>query len=66
MRFRHGARAVERAQEGLPPQETIRAYETIYLPARRIHLARDDPRRAATLIVDNDPPRPTLDHRPIR
>ena len=48
-------RAVARAQEGLPPAVTTHAYETIYFPAQRIHLDRDDPRRAATLIVDNDP-----------
>lgn len=48
-------RAIARAQEGLPPAATIRAYETIYFPAQRIHFERDDPRRAATLIVDNDP-----------
>ena len=47
-------RAVKRGQEGLPPQETIHAYRTIYFPAQRIHFAHDDPRRAATLIVDND------------
>ena len=47
-------RAVARSQEGLPPEETIRAYETIYHAAQRIHLARDDPRGAATLVIDND------------
>jgi uridine kinase len=47
-------RAIARAQEGLPPEETIRAYRTIYFPAQRIHLERDDPRGAATLIVPND------------
>jgi len=60
------ARAVPRAQEGLSPQDTIRVYETTYFPAQRIHFARDDPRRAATLIVDNDPPRRTQDHRNAR
>ena len=48
-------RALARGQEGLPPAATIRAYETIYFPAQRIHMERDDPRRAATLIVVNDP-----------
>ncbi|MGH7333564.1 MAG: uridine kinase family protein [Candidatus Rokuibacteriota bacterium] len=48
-------RALRRGQEGLPPDETIRAYETIYFPAQRIHFVRDDPRRAADLIVANDP-----------
>lgn len=48
-------RALSRAQEGLPPQETVRAYRTIYFPAQEIHFQRDDPRAAATLIIDNDP-----------
>lgn len=47
-------RAVARAQEGLPPEETIRAYRTIYFPAQEIHFERDDPRSAATMIVNND------------
>jgi uridine kinase len=48
------ARALERAQEGLPPAETIRAYETIYFPAQRIHMEQDQPRDSADLIIDND------------
>lgn len=48
-------RALARGQEGLPAVETIHAYESIYFPAQRIHLARDDPRAAADLIVINDP-----------
>lgn len=48
-------RAIARAQEGLPPDETVAAYETIYFPAQRIHFERDDPRGAATLILPNDP-----------
>ncbi len=48
-------RAFARAQEGLPPKETERAYRTIYFPAQEIHFERDDPRAAATLIVRNDP-----------
>ena len=47
-------RAIERGQEGLPPAETIEAFETIYFPAQRIHLARDKPREAADCIVTND------------
>jgi uridine kinase len=47
-------RAIARAQEGLPPEATIRAYETIYFPAQRIHFERDDPRAAASLVVPND------------
>ncbi len=48
-------RAVRRAQEGLPPQDTIRAYQRIYFPAQRIHFDRDDPRGQADLIIENDP-----------
>lgn len=48
-------RATARAQEGLPPDETVRVYETIYFPAQRIHLERDDPTNAATIILRNDP-----------
>ena len=48
------ARAVDRAQEGLSPASTIAAYETIYFPAQRIHLAQDKPRENADLILDND------------
>jgi uridine kinase len=48
-------RALARGQEGLPPGETIRAYETIYFPAQRLHAERDDPRGGADLVVPNDP-----------
>lgn len=48
-------RAVARAQEGLPPADTIRAYQTIYFPAQRVHARRDAPRAAADLILANDP-----------
>ena len=48
------ARAIGRGQEGLTPAKTIAAYETIYFPAQRIHLERDDPRATADLILDND------------
>jgi uridine kinase len=47
-------RALERGQEGLPADETVRAYETIYFPAQRLHFAQDDPRSAADAIVIND------------
>jgi uridine kinase len=56
-------RAMARGQEGLPPQETKRAFETIYFPAQRIHLARDNPRKAADFILTNataDDLRPAL------
>ena len=47
-------RAIPRAQEGLSPEETIRAYQTIYFPAQEIHFQRDSPKAEATLIVNND------------
>jgi uridine kinase len=47
-------RAVARAQEGLTPGATAEAYRSIYFPAQEIHFQRDDPRRAATFIVNND------------
>ena len=48
------ARAIDRAQEGLSPANTIAAYDTIYFPAQRIHLAQDKPRENADLIFKND------------
>jgi len=48
------ARAIDRAQEGLSVAKTIAAYETIYFPAQRIHLAHDNPRETADLILHND------------
>jgi uridine kinase len=48
-------RALVRAQEGLPPAETRRAYETIYFPAQRLHLDLDDPAGGADAIIPNDP-----------
>ena len=53
------ARAIDRAQEGLSPAKTIAAYETIYFPAQRIHMAQDSPKESADLIFENDwcPPR---------
>jgi uridine kinase len=47
------ARAIVRGQEGLSPQETVLAFETIYFPAQRIHLARDNPRQAVDFVVAN-------------
>ena len=52
-------RALRRGQEGLPPDETIRAYETIYFPAQEIHFRLDEPRSVADLIFENDPRLPT-------
>jgi len=48
-------RAIQRAQEGLSPTETIRVFETIYHPAQQIHFERDNPRAAADFILRNDP-----------
>ncbi len=48
-------RAIVRGQEGLPPDETVRAFETIYFPAERFHIERDQPQKSADLIVVNDP-----------
>ena len=47
-------RAISRAQERLTSEETIRAFRTIYFPAQEIHFQRDDPKAAATLIINND------------
>jgi uridine kinase len=48
-------RALARGQEGLPIDETVRVYRTIYFPAQEIHFARDEPRAAATAVIANDP-----------
>ncbi len=48
------ARAINRAQEGLSPANTIAAYDTIYFPAQRIHLTLDKPREHADLIFENN------------
>jgi uridine kinase len=48
-------RAVRRGQEGLPPEDTIRAYQTIYFPAQEIHFRLDDPRADADAVWVNDP-----------
>ena len=48
------ARAIARAQEGLSPAKTIIAYDTIYFPAQRIHLALDKPQENADVIFEND------------
>ena len=48
------ARAIDRAQEGLSAANTIAAYDTIYFPAQRLHLAHDKPRENADLIFEND------------
>ena len=43
-----------RDQEGLPPEETVRDYRDIYNPAQELHFQRDNPKAAATLLVNND------------
>ncbi|MCI0738292.1 MAG: hypothetical protein L0Y72_04560 [Gemmataceae bacterium] len=48
------ARALARRQEGLSAAATIRAYQTIYFAAQKIHMERDDPRSAASAIIPND------------
>jgi len=47
-------RALLRNQEGLSKEEIIRDYHTIYFPAQRIHLTRDDPKSNVDGIVEND------------
>jgi uridine kinase len=47
-------RALSRSQEGLPPADTIAAYERIYFPAERVHFERDNPRDSADLVYVND------------
>lgn len=46
-------RAIARSQEGLSPEATTNAYETIYFPAQLIHLDLDDPRSVADIRIDN-------------
>jgi uridine kinase len=48
-------RAIARGQEGLSAADTKRAYETIYFPAQRIHMERDDARNRADVVFGNDP-----------
>lgn len=48
------ARAVARQQEQLSPSETIRAYETIYFPAQRLHFQHDAPQKSADVVLVND------------
>lgn len=46
-------RAVFRSQEGLDEAATVKAYETIYFPAQRVHFELDAPKLIADLIFDN-------------
>lgn len=47
-------RAVARSQEGLPPAETINAYETTYFSAQRIHFDADQPQESADIVLINE------------
>ena len=47
-------RAVARAQEGLDPEATIAAFQSIYFPAQKVHFREDDPRAGADVVFDND------------
>jgi uridine kinase len=47
-------RAIVRAQEGLAPEDTTRAFQTIYFPAQEVHFSLDDPKKSADLILIND------------
>jgi uridine kinase len=47
-------RAVKRCQEGLPPLETVHAFQTIYFPAQQIHFERDAPQPAADFVLPNE------------
>src|SRR5262249_9656863 len=47
-------RALQRGQEGLPPEEARRDYDPIYCPAQRLPLARANPRSFGTAIIPND------------
>ena len=48
-------RSIARLQEGLPRDETVHAYRTIFFPAQDVHFARHDPHGSADPIVPNDP-----------
>ena len=39
--------------EGVPPEDTIRDYRTMYVPAQEIHFHRDNPKAEATLTGNN-------------
>lgn len=47
-------RAIARARETMPPDETVWTYHKTYFPAQRMHLQLDNPRRAATFVLRND------------
>ena len=47
-------RALERNQEGLDETTLRRDYATVYFPAQRLHVRRDQPHATADLVIDND------------
>jgi uridine kinase len=47
-------RALKRNQEGLPPEDIVRDFQTIYFPAQRLHLQLDDPKSFADTVFLND------------
>jgi uridine kinase len=48
-------RAIARGQEGLGPEDTVRAFRSIYFPAQEVHFEMDDPKAAADRLLVNDP-----------
>ncbi len=48
------ARALQRNQENLLPQEIINDYKNIYFPAQRFHLQVDEPKSSVDAIYIND------------
>jgi uridine kinase len=47
-------RALARNQEGRDPAALRHDYATIYFPAQRLHVRRDQPAAAADVLLDND------------
>lgn len=47
-------RALRRNQEGLDEERLVRDYREVYFAAQRLHIARDDPKGAADLVLDNE------------
>lgn len=47
-------RAILRNQEGLSEEEIIRDYQTIYFPAQKFHLIKDNPKSNVDGIVESD------------
>jgi uridine kinase len=47
-------RALDRNQEGKPPEALVADYQTFYVPAQKIHMRVDTPDRDAHLVFLND------------